>query len=54
MDIQQYILNNTGVLLPISGGNVLSQCNAVVIGSEGKYRLYTVVEMVFVNGKFYK
>jgi uncharacterized protein YprB with RNaseH-like and TPR domain len=42
MDIQQYILNNTGVLLPISGGNGQSQDQAVVIGSEAKYRLIKV------------
>ena len=31
MDIQQYILNNTGIILPISGGNGQSQDQAVVI-----------------------
>ncbi len=42
MDIQQYICNNTGVLLPISGGNGQSQGQAVVIGSKAKYRLIQV------------
>ena len=42
MDIQQYIYNNTGVLLPISGGNGQSQEQAVVLGSEAKYRLIQV------------
>ncbi len=42
MDIQQYILNNTGVLLPISGGNGQSQDQAVVIDSNAKYRLIQV------------
>ena len=42
MDIQQYILNNTGVLLPISGGNAQSQDQAVVIDSKAKYRLIQV------------
>ena len=42
MDIQQHILNITGVLLPISGGNGQSQDQAVVIGSEAKYRLISV------------
>ncbi len=42
MDIQQYILNNTGVLLPISGGNGQTQDQAIVIGSEAKYRLISV------------
>ncbi len=39
MDIQQYILNNTGFLLPISGGNGQSQARAVVIDSKAKDRL---------------
>jgi hypothetical protein len=39
MDIQQYIYNNTGVLLPISGGNGQSQDQAVILGSEAKYVL---------------
>jgi hypothetical protein len=39
MDIQQYILSISGVLLPISGGNGQSQGQAVVIGSKAKYRL---------------
>ena len=42
MDIQQYIYNNTGVLLPISGGNGQSQEQAFVIDSEAKYRLIQV------------
>ena len=42
MDIQTHILNNTGVLLPISGGNGQSQDQAIVIGSEAKYRLISV------------
>lgn len=42
MDIQQYILNNTGVLLPISGGNGKSQDQAVVIASKATYRLIQV------------
>lgn len=42
MDIQQYIYNNTGILLPISGGNGQSQDQAVVIGSEAKYVLITI------------
>ena len=42
MDIQQHIYNNTGVLLPISGGNGQSQDQAIVIGSEAKYRLISV------------
>jgi hypothetical protein len=39
MDIQHYIFINTGVLLPISGGNGQSQEQAVVLGSEAKYVL---------------
>ena len=42
MDIQQYILNNTGVLLPISGGNGQSQDQAVILDSKAKYRLIQV------------
>jgi hypothetical protein len=42
MDIQQYIFNNTGVLLPISGGNGQSQDQAAVIDSKAKYRLISV------------
>jgi hypothetical protein len=42
MDIQQYIHINTGVLLPISGGNGQSQEQAVVIDSKAKYRLIQV------------
>jgi hypothetical protein len=39
MDIQQHIFINTGVLLPISGGNGQSQDQAVILGSEAKYVL---------------
>ena len=42
MDIQQHIYNNTGVLLPISGGNGQSQDQAVVINSKAKYGLIQV------------
>jgi hypothetical protein len=42
MDIQQYIYNQTGVLLPISGGNGQSQDQAVVIDSKAKYGLIKV------------
>ena len=42
MDIQHYIFINTGVLLPISGGNGQSQDQAVVITSKAKYRLIQV------------
>jgi hypothetical protein len=42
MDIQQYIHDNTGVLLPISGGNGQSQDQAVILDSEAKYRLISV------------
>ena len=42
MDIQQHIHCNTGVLLPISGGNGQSQDQAVVIASEAKYVLITI------------
>jgi hypothetical protein len=42
MDTQQYIHDNTGVPLPISGGNGQSQDQAVVIDSEAKYRLIQV------------
>ncbi len=42
MDIQQHIFINTSVLLPISGGNGQSQDQAIVIGSEAKYRLISV------------
>jgi hypothetical protein len=39
MDIQHCIFINTGVLLPISGGNGQSQDQAVILGSEAKYVL---------------
>jgi hypothetical protein len=42
MDIQQHIYNNTGVLLPISGGNGQSQDQAVILDSEAKYVLIQV------------
>lgn len=42
MDIQQHIYNNTGVLLPISGGNGQSQDQAVILGSKAKYWLIQV------------
>ena len=42
MDIKQHIFINTGVLLPISGGNGQSQDQAVVITSEAKYMLIQV------------
>ena len=42
MDIQKYIFNQTGVLLPISGGNGQSQDQSVVIASKGNYRLIQV------------
>ena len=41
-DIQQYIYNNTGVILPISGGNGQSQGQAVILGSKAKYVLIQV------------
>ncbi len=42
MDIQQYIFINTGVILPISGGNGQSQDQAIVIGSEAKYEVIPI------------
>ena len=42
MDIQQHIFINTGVLLPISGGNGQSQDQSVVLGSEAKYLLIPI------------
>jgi hypothetical protein len=42
MDIEQHIYNNTDVFLPINGGNGQSQDQAIVIGSEAKYRLIQV------------
>ena len=42
MDIQQHIHSNKGVLLPITGGNGQSQDQAVILGSEAKYRLIQV------------
>ena len=42
MDIQQQIHRNTGVILPISGGNGQSQEQSVILGSEAKYVLITI------------
>lgn len=42
MDIQKDILKQTGVLLPISGGNGQSQEQAVVISSKYKHMLIQV------------
>ena len=42
MDIQQYTLSISGVLLPISGGNGKYMSKAVVIDSKAKYRLIQV------------
>ena len=42
MDIQKHILDKTGVLLPISGGNGQSQEQAVVIISKYKHMLIQV------------
>lgn len=42
MDIQKDILKQTGVLLPISGGNGQSQEQAVVLSSEAKYGLVSI------------
>ncbi len=42
MDIQQHIHSNKGVLLPITGGNEQSKDQAVILGSEAKYRLIQV------------
>lgn len=48
MDIQQYIFNNIGIILPISGGHGQSQDQAVVIASKAKYRLI-IVENEFIS-----
>ena len=48
MDIQKYIFNNKGVLLPIYGGNGQSQDQAVVIASEAKY-MFIQVENEFIR-----
>jgi hypothetical protein len=53
MDIQQHIYNNTGVLLPISGGNGQSQEQAVVIDSKAKYRLIQL-ENEFISSMLYE
>lgn len=42
MDIQQHILINTGVLLPISGGNGQSKEQAVVISPKYKHKFIQV------------
>jgi hypothetical protein len=42
MDIQQYIYSQTKILMPISGGNGLSQDQAVVLSSEAKYGLISI------------
>ena len=42
MDLQQHILNISGVFLPISGGDGTTMSNAVIIGSEAKYELIQV------------
>ena len=42
MDIQQHIHRNTGVLLPILGGDGQSQDQAVILGSEAKYVLIPI------------
>ena len=42
MDIQKYIYSQTKVLMPISGGNGLSQDQAVVLLSEAKYGLVSI------------
>ena len=39
MDIQQYIFNQTSVLLPVYCGNGQSRDQAVVLGAEAKYVL---------------
>jgi hypothetical protein len=48
MDIQKHILNKTGVMLPISGGNGQSQKQAVIINSKYKYR-YIEVQNDFIS-----
>ena len=53
MDIQQNIYCNTGVLLPISGGNGQSQDQAVILGSEAKYVLITI-ENEFISAMLYE
>jgi hypothetical protein len=42
MDIQKYIYNKTGFMLPVSGGNGQSQEQAVVLLSEAKYGLVSI------------
>jgi hypothetical protein len=42
MDIQKYIYSQTKILLPISGGNGLSQGSAVVLSSVAKYGLVSI------------
>lgn len=48
MDIQQYIFNNKGVLLPISGGNGQSKDQAVKVGLEGKH-IFIQVENEYIS-----
>jgi hypothetical protein len=48
MDIQQYIYNNTGVMLPISGGNGQSQEQAVIISPKYKHK-YIQVQNDFIS-----
>ena len=42
MDIQKYIYSQSKVLMPISGGNGLSQDQSVVLLSEAKYGLVSI------------
>ncbi len=42
MDIQKYIIDKTGVMLPISGGNGQSQEQAVAISSKYIHRFIEV------------
>ena len=48
MDIQKHIIDKTGVMLPISGGNGQSQEQAVVISSKYKHR-YIEVQNDFIS-----
>jgi len=58
MDIQKYIYNKTGVMLPISDGNGRSQNQAVVISSEAKYVLIPIqnelISAMLDNGSWRK
>jgi len=42
MDIQQHIFNNTGLMLPVSGGNGQSAEQAVIISSKYKHEFIQV------------